>query len=109
MEAQIKGSMTKKFVLYSGHDSTMTALLSALDAFDGQRPAYAARVLFELWRAKEPTIGYLVRVLYNGCAIQSSIISGLMSFTLFRKNILSGYLRDPVSHKNACLKGVWEN
>ena len=99
--------MKRNFIVYSGHDTTMTALLSALDAFDGHRPAYAARVLFELWHAREPRNGHLVRVLYNGRVIQSSLIGSSISFTQFRKNILSGHLRDQVSHQNACLKGFW--
>lgn len=107
MEDWISGSMKKHFILYSGHDTTMTALLSALEAFDGHRPSYAARVVFELWKAKTETNGYLVRILYNGRVMQSNLINRTMSFALFKERIVSGYLRDPVSYESVCLKGSW--
>lgn len=37
------------FQLFSAHDTTVTALLSALNAFDGVSPPYNSTVMFELW------------------------------------------------------------
>ena len=66
---------TLKFVLYSGHDSTVTPLLINLGVYDSTRPTpYASRVVFELWRdslqdtseQKDSADNFYFRVLVNG-------------------------------------------
>lgn len=65
------------FSLASGHDITISPLLSALGLSDGPFPRFAARVVFELWRSppakakrgggsKGKEAALFVRVLYNG-------------------------------------------
>ncbi|XP_062505449.1 2-phosphoxylose phosphatase 1-like isoform X3 [Corticium candelabrum] len=107
MEGWINGSMKSRFILYSGHDSTITALLSALEAFDGHRPPYASRLVFELWQRKGQNSAHIVRVLYNGHVVQSSFIDQLMPFDGFKQGLLFGHLRDPASYLSACLSGSW--
>ena len=67
------GTQRKKFVLHSGHDTTVLPLLAALggDAWDGEWPPYASLVLFELYavRGKETstrTEDLYFRLLYHG-------------------------------------------
>jgi len=57
-----------KFVLYAGHDTTLSALLAALlgDKWDGRWPPYAAMLSFELYSPREEDQEHLVRVVYNG-------------------------------------------
>ena len=64
-----------KFVLYSGHDSTVTPLLINLGVHDDTRlTPYATGVVFELWRdtledtsaQKDSADGFYFRVLVNG-------------------------------------------
>lgn len=101
----IEGRRRQRFVLFSGHDTTVTAVLSALHAFDGHRPPYAARVVFELWKKAGDEDDYVVRTLYNGRVINSDIISDAMSFRLFDKRLMTGRLRSKKSHGAACLEG----
>ena len=50
--------------LYSGHDTTVTPLLIALDIFDNKWPQYAADLRFELY---DNTKGeHYVKILYCG-------------------------------------------
>lgn len=42
-------SESKKMYIYSAHDTTLVALLSALDIFDGIQPAYSSAVIIELY------------------------------------------------------------
>lgn len=55
-----------KFILYSAHDSTVCALLSALHypKFVGQ-PPYASHIAFELLQSTETT-KYFVNISFNG-------------------------------------------
>jgi lysosomal acid phosphatase len=57
----------KKFVLYSAHDSTVAAALSALDVRFDANPPYNSTLIWELWydAAKRK---FLVSVEYNGAA-----------------------------------------
>ena len=69
MEASIRGNSETRFVLHSGHDSTVAPLLEALDATNGVWPPYASRVVFELYSTKVTDTAakqYFLRVLYNG-------------------------------------------
>ena len=63
------GAERSKFVLYSGHDKTITPLATALGIHDGRWPRYASRVVFELFSkgdAKTTQKTYYIRVLFNG-------------------------------------------
>ena len=79
-KSQHKSSL--KFVLYSGHDSTVTPLLINLGVHDRTRwTPYATRVVFELWRdtlidsSKQPdsTDKFYFRVLVNGKVVTSKM------------------------------------
>lgn len=81
-KSQHKSSL--KFVLYSGHDSTVTPLLINLGVNDRTRwTPYATRVVFELWRdtlvdsSKQPDSldNFYFRVLVNG-----KVVTGEMEF-----------------------------
>ncbi|ODN01018.1 Lysosomal acid phosphatase [Orchesella cincta] len=53
-----------KFFMYSGHDTTITALLDALDLYSGVIPPYASSLYFELHELPQP-IGYTVKIFYR--------------------------------------------
>ena len=77
-KSQHKSSL--KFVLYSGHDSTVTPLLINLGVRTRWTP-YATRVVFELWRdtlldsSKQPGSinNFYFRVLVNGKVVTSKM------------------------------------
>lgn len=50
------------FVIFSAHDTTLAALLSALGVFDGENPPYASSVVFELHKNEGK---YSVKSFYN--------------------------------------------
>jgi hypothetical protein len=106
MEQWIKGEGRRVLVHYSGHDVTISALLSALGIGYGHRPPYASRLVFEMWKSKQRD-EHIVRVLYNGQLVESRILGKTMLYENFRKRVLDGYLRDSKSHRNACQTGVW--
>ena len=71
-----------KFVLYSGHDSTVTPLLINLGVHNRKRwTPYATRVVFELWKntlpnsSKQPDSidNFYFRVLVNGNVVTSKM------------------------------------
>ncbi|XP_062505197.1 2-phosphoxylose phosphatase 1-like isoform X2 [Corticium candelabrum] len=107
MEISATGQTKSVFIHYSGHDITMSSLLSALGAFYGRQPAYATRLVFELWSERKYNNRYKVRVLHDGQVLKSSVLDEWMTLKFFKERILHGHLRDPKSHRNACLKGIW--
>jgi hypothetical protein len=56
-------SSSHKFFLYSGHDTTLSLILGALNVSNFSWPPYASNLVFELWRDHGTTF---VRVIYNG-------------------------------------------
>lgn len=64
----VKQTTPLKFALYSGHDTTLMALLQDLDIPDGHWPPYASTLAFEVYKkqSKAEVSGYVVRVVYNG-------------------------------------------
>nr|XP_039257401.1 lysophosphatidic acid phosphatase type 6-like [Styela clava] len=69
VKSEGKDSSNIKMHLYSGHDTTLIPLLSALGIRYAHWPPYAGNVIIELHRknnasGKEPS--YFVRMLYNG-------------------------------------------
>lgn len=62
LQATVRDVEGPRIAMYSAHDTTLAALLSALDVFNGHNPPYASSVVFELVRNAE---GMHVRVIYN--------------------------------------------
>ncbi len=54
-----------RFVLYSNHDSTLRAILSAFEIFDEIWPPYASHVAVEFWE-ETATGKHFVTVQYDG-------------------------------------------
>ncbi len=62
MEKAVKGPRQYSFILYSGHDTTLIPVLSALGAPLDSQPPFASNVSFELYRNKDE---YSVKVRFN--------------------------------------------
>merc|ERR1712110_894755 len=56
---------TPCFALYSGHDNTLSPMLTGLRIVDGYHPPMGSNLLFELWERGQSG-EYYVRTLYNG-------------------------------------------
>lgn len=72
----VKGESSVKFMLFSGHDSTIEPLAAALNISDGHWPRYASRIIIELYT--KPTTSSkesYFRVLYDG-----KVVTHLMYF-----------------------------
>jgi lysosomal acid phosphatase len=75
---RVSQQSTLKFILYSGHDTTIASVLSCLQAFEGYNPPYNSTILFELHRSdsvnvSENLIDYYVHVEYNNATISLDI------------------------------------
>lgn len=78
-----KGKTRTKFVLYAGHDSTLTPLLLFMGLFEHDWLHYATRIVFELWdknTSKHLNVGsasplkdLMIRVLLNGKAVTHKV------------------------------------
>jgi hypothetical protein len=75
MLAHTSGEGPTKFVLFATHDSTVAPLLIEMGIFQNHWPAYASRIVFELWEARgllgskltgDDTDRHFIRVLYDG-------------------------------------------
>ncbi|XP_069473930.1 2-phosphoxylose phosphatase 1 isoform X2 [Ambystoma mexicanum] len=66
MQRIAQGRKDEVLVLYSGHDVTLSPVLSALGVTEARFPRFAARLVFELWRNKDKKVEHFVRILYNG-------------------------------------------
>jgi len=54
LEAAMKGDVDElKLLMYSGHDTTVAAVLTAYKSYDGIQPPYATVLMFELWQADD--------------------------------------------------------
>lgn len=62
MELKIKGELNETFHFYSGHDTTISVLLTALDIYNGIPPPYSTSVIIELRQKDED---YVVTVKKN--------------------------------------------
>jgi len=116
----LNGSRTRLSV-YSGHDSTIIALLAVLGAFQGEWPPVASTVVVETWRVggsgrlhwssralgRVGEGGEMVRVLFNGevlplpgCAGQDPTHRG--GLCALDKFVAMADERDPRDYKAAC-------
>lgn len=119
MDAQIKGDTKIKFVLYSGHDTSIEPLAVALNVSDGHWPRYASRIVLELVSKKTKDTSadkknYYIRVLYDGKVVthlvyfcQGKIFNKqlrLCPFELFQDFVNGGYLNiiGATSYAEAC-------
>ena len=75
MLTHASGEGHTKFALFATHDSTVVPMLIELGIFRGQWPAYASRIVFELWEAGgllgsklkgDELEKHFIRVLYDG-------------------------------------------
>ncbi len=76
MSDQLQGDSTSpRFVLYSGHDSTVEPLANAFGFSTGIWARYAARIVLELY-SKEETTGKtgFIRVLFDGRVVTQDVI-----------------------------------
>lgn len=115
------GKSLQKLSLYSGHDSTIIALLAVLGAFQGEWPPVASTVVVETWKVgdglgrphwssralKAGEDGDMVRVLFNGevlplpgCAGQDPIHRG--GLCALDKFVAMADERDPRDYEEAC-------
>lgn len=62
MEQKIQGELNETFHFYSGHDTTISVLLTALDIYNGIPPPYSTSVIFELRKKYD---NYVVTILYR--------------------------------------------
>lgn len=67
INASVSGKPVQKFLLYSGHDTTLIPILVALQVDNGVWPPYASMILLELYDVGGK---YMVRVIYNGKVLQ---------------------------------------
>ena len=105
-----KKQKIESFVLYSGHDITITPLAVVFGIHDGKWPPFASRIVIELYKKIESKFHYFIKVLYNGKDVTSDVsfcknkilkrFCKLKYFLDFVKN----HLRDVglVSYENAC-------
>lgn len=65
---RIQGLDKRRFLLYSAHDSTISAVLGVLLDEPLHWPGYASNFIIELWESTEKNMKnkYFFRVLYNG-------------------------------------------
>lgn len=77
-------------IVYSAHDTTLSALLASLGMTDEARiwPPYASNLIFEVWRRWDGVI--LVRTLYNGDITGGDALCELQAFVDKIKQFLSG-------------------
>ncbi|KAL4220890.1 2-phosphoxylose phosphatase 1 [Mactra antiquata] len=71
----IDGQHSTKVWIYSGHDSTLTALLFVLGLNDGIWPPYASRVNLELYESEAGSTSnrFYMKILYNGRDVTNDV------------------------------------
>jgi lysosomal acid phosphatase len=77
MQDKIDDRITNKMFIYSAHDTTIMALLAALNVFDGVEPRYASLVILDLYEYIQSGISkHYVKAFYlNGGPDLSNLIS----------------------------------
>ena len=70
-----KNTTNNRFILYSGHDTTVDPLMTVLGIADGSWPKYATRIVIETYSADtEGKKQYFQRYLLNGLDVTNRII-----------------------------------
>jgi len=65
----LNSNFTPKYLMYSGHDTTLGALLSAFGVYDGHWPPYASHIELELWSDSISSYQF-VQVKYQGTGLR---------------------------------------
>ncbi|CAL1546379.1 unnamed protein product [Lymnaea stagnalis] len=83
------------FHLYSGHDTTVSPLITALELQDAVWPGYATMIVFELYQKKSSKENF-IRILQNGKLVTSEVVfcqgvttDGFCSLNRFLDYVLS--------------------
>ena len=84
--------------LYSGHDTTLTPLLTALGIDDGRWPHYAFRIVFELYGERTSPRRHFIRVVKDGLDVTAAVpfcrgngaLGGLCPLRLFDRFVRNG-------------------
>lgn len=108
MHARINGESSLKFVLYSGHDTSVGPFLYALGMEKVPWPPYASHVQLELFKDTQPPAGgsgFAVRLLFNdqpvtlpGCpSIDPLAGPGVCDWGMFSLLLNSLISQDPLS------------
>lgn len=100
MKRQLQSDVSvPKFVLYSGHDSTIEPLAAAIGVSNGMWPRYASRLIFELYtptgEAGSSTAAS-IRVLHNGKDVtrQLSFCKDIRSSSFCPFNVFLDFVSD---------------
>jgi len=75
IQAFVKGVEMPKYLVFSGHDTTVGPVLATLGAYDGQWPPYASHIELELWNDEGD---YYVQLKYQGEPITLSSCSAAL-------------------------------
>ena len=114
MKHHLEGKDTQeKLVLYSGHDTTVMPLLHILGLYEGKWVRYAARVVIELYKARDndDKHKHYVRILYDGVDLthkvsfcKESLVNGLCIFKSFYDFVFTKMLQQfgYTSYYDAC-------
>ncbi|XP_053379223.1 2-phosphoxylose phosphatase 1-like isoform X1 [Mercenaria mercenaria] len=111
----IENNGKSTFILYSGHDVTISPLLYVLGLHDGRWPPYASRVVMELYEKENEDTNnkFYLKFLYNGFDKTEKVVfcknrtlNGLCNFKLFTDFISRELLNrfGYVSYADACLR-----
>ncbi|EME29030.1 acid phosphatase [Galdieria sulphuraria] len=97
-----------KFILYSGHDTTIASVLSCLQAFDGYNPPYNSTIILELHLNDSVNVSdnlndYNVHLEYNNATISLSICDDPCPLTSFI-HYLNEFTLNASQRKKLC---VW--
>jgi hypothetical protein len=87
MNKSVEGQQIQKFLLYSGHDTTLIPILVALQVDTMEWPPYASMMLIELFDMSGKNY---VRITYNGQVLPLRFCG---SETLCDFDTFSGYLK----------------
>ena len=74
MKNWTRNRRVESFVIYSGHDITITPLATILEIHSGKWPPFASRVVIELYKKIENKIHYFIKILHNGHDVTSSVV-----------------------------------
>ncbi|GIL63317.1 hypothetical protein Vafri_17410 [Volvox africanus] len=102
------GKSRPKMYLYSGHDSTIMPLLSAMGLDITKWPPYMSNLVFELWQLPSRRPGaeprYVVRVLFNReeLSLPHCPPGFLPSFQTFQREVVGPFQLSAQRHQELC-------